>query len=143
MGAALLAFLQQYLGRANTGDTPENAGQCVGLVEVWIDVNKHPHIFGNAADLLVNEEQGALHRHDQRPCQFPCRWARSSAGTAPGVEATAIPRSSWRRTPCSSWCSSRTTRGRSAARRHAFVRRRGRLDRVGRRGKNDESKVYG
>ena len=71
MDAALLAFLQMYLGRANAGDTPENAGQCVGLVEVWIDVNKHPHIFGNAVDLLANADRAHYTVTANGPANFP------------------------------------------------------------------------
>lgn len=50
----LLAFVEQYLAVPNTGDTPENKGQCVGLIEVWLDANKLPHIWGNAKDLMTN-----------------------------------------------------------------------------------------
>ena len=50
----LPTFISNYLGKANTGDTAQNRGQCVGLVEVWLDANKKPHIWGNAADLLNN-----------------------------------------------------------------------------------------
>ena len=52
----LTSFVNQYLGAADTGDTPENKGQCVGLVEKWLDVNGKPHIWGNAEDLLANAD---------------------------------------------------------------------------------------
>jgi surface antigen len=50
----LADFIAAYLGVADTGDTPENKGQCVGLVEMWLDTNKRPHIWGDACDLLNN-----------------------------------------------------------------------------------------
>jgi hypothetical protein len=52
----LAAFISNYLGRANTGDTPQNRGQCVGLIEVWLTANGKPHVWGNAADLLANAD---------------------------------------------------------------------------------------
>ncbi len=71
MDTALLAFVQKYLGHANTGDTPGNMGQCVGLVEVWIDVNKHPHIAGNAVDLLDNADLAHYQLFRNGPTNFP------------------------------------------------------------------------
>jgi len=52
----LSTFISKYLGKANTGDTAENRGQCVGLIEAWLDENHKPHIWGNAADLLANAD---------------------------------------------------------------------------------------
>lgn len=71
MAPSLLAFIQSYLGKANTGDTPGNAGQCVGLVEVWIDANKRPHIGGNAVDLLNNADPKAYKLTRNGPSNFP------------------------------------------------------------------------
>lgn len=53
-----LSFILQYFGVANTGDTPENKGQCTGLIEVWLDALglNSPHLFGNAKDLLTNAD---------------------------------------------------------------------------------------
>ncbi len=56
MDAELIAFIRKYLGVANTGDNPVNKGQCTGLVEVWIDIHRLPHIYGNAKDLLANAD---------------------------------------------------------------------------------------
>ncbi len=50
----LQAFIQQYTGVAHTGDTEANKGQCVGLVEVYIDTLGLTHDWGNAKDLLAN-----------------------------------------------------------------------------------------
>ncbi len=52
----LATFISQYLGKANTGDTPQNRGQCVGLVEAWLDANHKPHVWGNADQLLANAD---------------------------------------------------------------------------------------
>ncbi len=71
MGAALLAFIAKYLGRANTGDIAGNLGQCVGLVEVWCDINKKPHIPGNAVDLLKNADRTAYTVITNGPTNFP------------------------------------------------------------------------
>jgi surface antigen len=48
----LYVFIAANLGVGNVGDTSVNAGQCVGLVERWLDVNGKKHIWGNAKDLL-------------------------------------------------------------------------------------------
>jgi surface antigen len=48
----LATFIANYLGVPNTGDTIENAGQCVGLVEKWLDENGRAHVWGDAKDLL-------------------------------------------------------------------------------------------
>ena len=71
MYESLLAFVQKYLGVANTGDTPGNAGQCVGLVEVWCDINRKPHIAGNAVDLLGNAALGSYTVTKNGPSNFP------------------------------------------------------------------------
>ena len=67
----LLPFLQRYLGAANTGDTDPNRGQCVGLVEVWIDANKRPHVIGNAVDLLNNAPPASYKVVRNGPNNFP------------------------------------------------------------------------
>jgi surface antigen len=50
----LQEFIEKYNGVGNVGNTQENTGQCTGLVSVWTDNLKLPHVWGNAADLLVN-----------------------------------------------------------------------------------------
>jgi len=67
----LAAFISNYLGKANTGDTPENAGQCVGLVEKWLDANGKPHIWGNAAELLANANPKVYKRTTNIPTNHP------------------------------------------------------------------------
>lgn len=71
MSAGLLAFIQQYLGKAGTGNTPENTGQCVGLVEVWLAANNKPHIVGNAVDLLKNAPAAAYTVIKNGPVNMP------------------------------------------------------------------------
>ncbi len=56
MDPSLIAFIQKYLGVQNTGDTAANKGQCVGLIEVWVDEHHLPHLWGNAKDLLTNAD---------------------------------------------------------------------------------------
>jgi surface antigen len=53
------------------GDTPENKGQCVGLVEVWIDAFGLPHIWGNAKDLLTNADKNAYDVIYNTPTNVP------------------------------------------------------------------------
>lgn len=48
-------FMVEYTGVANVGDTAENTGECVGLVESYLDeLGTDYHIWGNAKDLIVN-----------------------------------------------------------------------------------------
>lgn len=50
-------FLKKYNGQKNVGNTPENKGECVGLVSVYQDSLNVPHEWGNAKDLLVNADK--------------------------------------------------------------------------------------
>jgi len=67
----LANFINAYLGSANTGDTPENRGQCVGLVEKWLDVNGKPHIWGDARDLLTNADVHTYKVVRNLPMNYP------------------------------------------------------------------------
>lgn len=67
----LLEFIERYLGQHGTGDTVGNRGQCVGLVEVWIDINGYPHIPGNAVDLLANAERSRYTYVENKPMNYP------------------------------------------------------------------------
>lgn len=71
MVAAFMAFLFAWLGKANAGDTPGNKGQCVGLIELWLDANQHPHIAGNAVDLLGNADSAHYTRVNNSPFNYP------------------------------------------------------------------------
>lgn len=46
-------YKSKYLG-VKCGNTPQNMGECVGLVSLWMDNLNIPHEWGNAKDLLAN-----------------------------------------------------------------------------------------
>lgn len=76
MEKTLLDFLNKYFGVAGTGDTPQNKGQCVGLIEVWLDILNvnDPHLWGNAKDLLNNADPAKFDKITNDPNnynQFP------------------------------------------------------------------------
>lgn len=70
---ALLEFIQKYYDKQNVGDTPENTGQCVGVIEVWLDnLNLNtPHLFGNAKDLLTDADTSKFDVIQNTPDNFP------------------------------------------------------------------------
>lgn len=67
----LAPFIAEHLGKANTGDTPGNKGQCVGLIEVWLDANGKKHIWGNADQLLANADPKVYKRTTNIPTNHP------------------------------------------------------------------------
>ena len=67
----LSMFIRKYLGVASTGDTPGNQGQCVGLIENWLDANGKPHVPGNAADLLANAPKSFYTLTLNSPANYP------------------------------------------------------------------------
>ena len=67
----LLQFVAAFLGVPNTGDNAQNAGQCVGLVERWLDECELPHIYGNAKDLLTNAGGKPYKVTKNSPTNFP------------------------------------------------------------------------
>ncbi|MFB9653911.1 CHAP domain-containing protein [Pseudarthrobacter oxydans] len=56
----LQAFIDKYTGVAGVGNTPENTGECVGLVMVWTASKGLPHTWGHARDLLANADRKAF-----------------------------------------------------------------------------------
>lgn len=93
----LVTFIQTYLGKPDTGDTPENLGQCVGLVEVWWAANKKPWVPGNAVDLMANAPKLVFSITDNEPDNAPkagdvvCwdgSWGAGDGHTAVVVAAT-------------------------------------------------------
>ncbi len=64
-------FINNYLGKSNTGDTTGNKGQCVGLIEVWLDTLHRKHIPGNAGDLLANAPAEGYTVTENTPTNFP------------------------------------------------------------------------
>ena len=71
MASKLAAFISKYSGKWSVGNTPENTGQCVGLVEVWMDSLHLPHVWGDAADLLSNANMGSYLRIYNSATNFP------------------------------------------------------------------------
>ena len=67
----LTTFVQGYLGKPNIGDTAGNMGQCVGLVEKWLDANNKPHIWGDAKDLMSQAEASVYKVVQNGPTNFP------------------------------------------------------------------------
>lgn len=47
----LQQFITTYTNKAGVGDTSQNVGQCVGLIEVWTDSLGLAHTWGDAKDL--------------------------------------------------------------------------------------------
>jgi regulator of replication initiation timing len=54
MEQKLKDFINKWINKGSVGNTPENKGQCVGLVCVWVDELGLDHIWGNAKDLWKN-----------------------------------------------------------------------------------------
>lgn len=54
MALSLQEFIATNAGQSNIGNTPDNRGQCVGLVSIWMDNFHIPHEWGHAKDLLAN-----------------------------------------------------------------------------------------
>jgi hypothetical protein len=54
MEQKLKDFINKWINKGGVGNTPENKGQCVGLVCVWINELGLDHIWGNAKDLWKN-----------------------------------------------------------------------------------------
>lgn len=49
-------IINDYFGKTGIGNTPQNKGQCVGLVSVYQDALGAPHEYGNAKDLLADAD---------------------------------------------------------------------------------------
>lgn len=71
MEKELLAFISRYLGRANSGTNSVNSGQCVGLVEIWLDSIGQPRIAGNAKDMLALADPARYAVIANGPVNFP------------------------------------------------------------------------
>ncbi len=83
----LQEFITKYNGAQGVGDTSENKGECVGLIEVWLDDTlKLPHVWGNAQDLLINADKNAYTIEYNTPIGVPPRgavivWKKAFNGT--------------------------------------------------------------
>jgi len=54
MEQKLKDFINKWINKGGVGNTPQNKGQCVGLVNVWVSELGLDHIWGNAKDLWKN-----------------------------------------------------------------------------------------
>lgn len=64
-------FYADYVGKPNTGNTPENKGECVGLIAIWNDILNLPHIWGHAKDLLANADKNFFQLINNSPDNSP------------------------------------------------------------------------
>ncbi|MDQ0672926.1 hypothetical protein QFZ36_000487 [Pseudarthrobacter siccitolerans] len=67
----LQGFIYRYTGVAGVGNTPENKGECVGLVQVWDELRGLPHTWGHAKDLLNNADLNAFDVFLNNPTNYP------------------------------------------------------------------------
>lgn len=67
----LVDFIGAWLDRANAGNTAANAGQCVGLIALWLDACGAPHVWGNAVDLLDNAPLTSYRVFRNAPTNYP------------------------------------------------------------------------
>jgi len=65
-----LQFLLQYFG-IKCGNTPQNTGQCVGEVSLWMDKLGIQHEWGDAKDLLNNADATKFDVIKNTPTGFP------------------------------------------------------------------------
>lgn len=68
---AVAQLMLDYTAETNVGDTAGNRGQCVGLIEVWLDSLGLPHIWGNAKDLLANADPRHYGVIENGPTNYP------------------------------------------------------------------------
>ena len=85
-------FLNKYNGQMKVGNTPENTGECVGLVAVWIDNLELPHVWGHARDLINNCDKTKFEVEYNTPTGVPKKgdiivWSSAMGG---GYGHTAI-----------------------------------------------------
>ena len=71
MDKQLHDFIDKYNLQSNVGNTTDNKGECVGLVSVWLDIFKGPHIWGHAFSLLVNADRNYYDVFENTPAAIP------------------------------------------------------------------------
>ncbi len=64
-------FFNQYNGQKNVGNTPQNIGQCVGLIEVYIRGLGLDQVWGNADDLYANAPDASFVKIPNTPTGIP------------------------------------------------------------------------
>uniref|UniRef100_A0A6M3KSV2 Peptidase C51 domain-containing protein n=1 Tax=viral metagenome TaxID=1070528 RepID=A0A6M3KSV2_9ZZZZ len=67
----LTEFLEKYNSQSNVGNTPQNKGECTGLVQVWLQEQGLEHVWGNGKDLLVNASPDAYEVIKNTPDAIP------------------------------------------------------------------------
>jgi len=86
-------FLEKYNGQMKVGTTPENTGECVGLVMKWlVETLGLPMVWGNAKDLINNCDKNAYEVEYNTPTGVPKKgniivWSSAMGG---GYGHTAI-----------------------------------------------------
>lgn len=71
MTADLASFIGRYLCVPNSGTSPANKGQCVGLIELWLYANSQPPIWANAVDILSHADPHHFIVTPNSPANFP------------------------------------------------------------------------
>ena len=64
-------YVTKMLGKRNVGTTALNVGQCVGLVECWLQATGSAAIPGNACDLLTNAAAQGRKTLTNGPTNYP------------------------------------------------------------------------
>ena len=64
-------FTHKFLGVPNTGDTGANKGQCVGLVQEWINVFNLPQVWGHAKDIFDNAPTASFEKFKNKAGIYP------------------------------------------------------------------------
>lgn len=67
----LKEFLYKYTGQKNVGNTPQNTGECVGLVMVWVANLGLSHFWGHAKDLFDNAPADQFSKFKNSPDIYP------------------------------------------------------------------------
>ena len=68
---AVSVFVTKMLGKRNAGTTAANVGQCVGLVECWLQATGGAAIPGNACSLLTNAAAQGRETITNGPTNYP------------------------------------------------------------------------
>jgi len=68
----LKKFIKKYEGVIeDVGNTPQNKGECVGLVQLWIAKLGLKHCWGNAKDIFANASTNEYEKVENAPDIYP------------------------------------------------------------------------
>lgn len=67
------SFVHKFLGVPNTGDTGANKGQCVGLIQEWINVFNLPQVWGHAKDIYDNAPESQYLKFENKAGSYPIK----------------------------------------------------------------------